>query len=75
MRAAAVSVCVTFNWLFNMAVALAFPSLLDIFWAGWNFLFFAVMTFLAFVFVKRLLPETKGRSLEAIERELTGASG
>jgi sugar porter (SP) family MFS transporter len=71
-RATAVSVCVTFNWLFNMAVALAFPSLLDIFGAGWNFLFFAVMTFLAFVFVKRLLPETKGRSLEAIERELTG---
>jgi hypothetical protein len=24
------------------------------------------------VYVKRLLPETKGRSLEAIERELTG---
>ncbi len=72
VRATAVSVCVTFNWLFNMAVALAFPSLLDIFGAGWNFLFFAVMTFLAFVFVKRLLPETKGRSLEAIERDLTG---
>jgi hypothetical protein len=31
-----------------------------------------VMTFLAFVFVQRLLPETKGRSLEEIERELTG---
>jgi hypothetical protein len=30
------------------------------------------MTFLAFVFVQRLLPETKGRSLEQIERDLTG---
>jgi hypothetical protein len=30
------------------------------------------MTFLAFVFVQRLLPETKGRSLEEIERSLTG---
>ncbi|MCD2195746.1 sugar porter family MFS transporter [Actinomycetospora endophytica] len=72
IRATGVAVCVTFNWLFNMAVALAFPSLLDIFGAGWNFLFFAVMTFLAFVFVQRLLPETKGRSLEQIERDLTG---
>jgi sugar porter (SP) family MFS transporter len=72
VRAAGVSICVTFNWLFNMAVALAFPSLLDAFGAGWNFLFFAVMTFLAFVFVQRLLPETKGRSLEEIERSLTG---
>ncbi|GAA4839639.1 sugar porter family MFS transporter [Actinomycetospora corticicola] len=72
VRAAGVSICVTFNWLFNMAVALAFPSLLDTFGAGWNFLFFAVMTFLAFVFVQRLLPETKGRSLEEIERSLTG---
>ncbi|WP_433798437.1 sugar porter family MFS transporter [Actinomycetospora sp. CA-084318] len=72
VRAAGVSICVTFNWLFNMAVALAFPSLLEAFGAGWNFLFFAVMTFLAFVFVQRLLPETKGRSLEEIERSLTG---
>jgi sugar porter (SP) family MFS transporter len=71
-RATGVAVCVTFNWLFNMAVALAFPSLLDIFGAGWNFPFFAVMTFLAFVFVQRLLPGTKGRSLEQIERDLTG---
>ncbi|MFC6064556.1 sugar porter family MFS transporter [Streptomyces ochraceiscleroticus] len=70
LRAAAVSLCVIFNWLFNMAVALVFPSLLDTFGAGANFLFFAVMTFLAFVFVRKLLPETKGRSLEEIEQDL-----
>lgn len=70
LRAAAVSLCVIFNWLFNMVVALAFPSLLDTFGAGANFLFFAVMTFLAFVFVRKLLPETKGRSLEEIEQDL-----
>jgi hypothetical protein len=32
--------------------------------------FFAVMTALAFLFVTKLMPETKGRNLEAIEREL-----
>jgi sugar porter (SP) family MFS transporter len=70
IRAAAVSLCCLFNWLFNMIVALVFPSLLAAWGAGINFLFFAVMTFLAFVFVKKLLPETKGRSLEEIENDL-----
>lgn len=70
VRAGAVAFCVTFNWLFNMTVALAFPSLLDAFGAGWNFLFFALTTALAYLYATRLLPETKGRSLEQIERDL-----
>ena len=75
IRAGAVGVCVIFIWLFNLIVALAFPSLLSALGAGPNFLFFAVMTALAFLFVQKLVPETKGRSLEAIERDLLhGAS-
>jgi len=75
IRAGAVGVCVIFIWLFNLIVALAFPSLLSALGAGPNFVFFAVMTALAFLFVKKLVPETKGRSLEAIERDLLhGAS-
>ncbi|SHL93199.1 MFS transporter, sugar porter (SP) family [Streptomyces yunnanensis] len=70
IRAAAVSLCVLFNWLFNMIVALVFPSLLHAWGAGVNFLFFAGTTLLAYLFVQRLLPETKGRSLEEIEAEL-----
>ncbi|MET7800678.1 sugar porter family MFS transporter [Streptomyces decoyicus] len=70
IRAAAVSLCVLFNWLFNMIVALVFPSLLHAWGAGINFLFFAGTTLLAFLFVQRLLPETKGRSLEEIEQDL-----
>ena len=74
VRASAVGTCVTFNWLFNMVVTLAFPILLKKFGAGYNFLFFVLMTLLAFLFVKKMLPETKGRSLEEIERELLGGS-
>ncbi|MFP5021724.1 sugar porter family MFS transporter [Pseudonocardia phyllosphaerae] len=70
VRAGAVGFCVTFNWLFNMTVALLFPSLLEIFGAGWNFVFFAVTTALAYLFSTMLLPETKGRTLEEIERSL-----
>lgn len=70
VRAGAVGLCVVFNWLFNLVVALAFPSLLATFGAGLNFLFFAVMTGLAFLFVSKLMPETKGRSLEDIGNDL-----
>lgn len=70
IRASAVGLCVLFNWLFNMIVALVFPSLLHAWGAGINFLFFAGTTLLAFLFVQRLLPETKGRSLEEIEQDL-----
>lgn len=70
VRAGAVGVCVIFNWLFNLAVALAFPPLLSAFGPGLNFLFFAVMTACEFLFAKLLLPETKGRSLEDIENDL-----
>lgn len=70
VRAGAVGLCVVFNWLFNLLVALAFPTLLATFGAGLNFLFFAVMTGLAFLFVSRLMPETKGRSLEDIGEDL-----
>ena len=53
-----------------MTVALLFPSLLEAFGAGWNFLFFAMTTAAAYIYATRLLPETKGRSLEEIERDL-----
>ncbi|MFJ3639450.1 sugar porter family MFS transporter [Streptomyces sp. NPDC090108] len=75
IRAGAVGVCVVFNWLFNMAVALVFPSLLSAWGAGANFVIFAVTTFLSGVFVKRLLPETRGRTLEQIERDLLHRGG
>lgn len=74
IRAGAMGLCTTLNWLFNLAVALAFPSLLSIFGAAPNFFFFACTTFLALMFAWRLLPETKGRSLEEIERDLVGSN-
>ena len=48
-----------------------FPTLLARFGAGPTFLFFAVTSFLALIFAWRLLPETKGKSPEAIEQQLT----
>ncbi|RRO14109.1 sugar porter family MFS transporter [Saccharopolyspora rhizosphaerae] len=72
MRGSAVGICLVFNWLFNMAVALVFPVLLDITGPGAMFLFFALMAALSSWFVHRGLIETKGKSLEAIEQEVLG---
>ncbi|GAB3693235.1 sugar porter family MFS transporter [Saccharopolyspora tripterygii] len=74
MRGSAVGICLVFNWLFNMAVALVFPVLLDITGPGVMFLFFALMAVLSFWFVQRGLIETKGKSLEAIEQEVLGTA-
>lgn len=72
IRAGAMGMTTTLNWLFNLTVALIFPTFLARFGAAPNFFFFAVMTFLALMFAWRLLPETKGKSLEEIEAQLTG---
>lgn len=76
MRGSAVGVCLIFNWLFNMLVALVFPVLLDLFGPGPMFLFFALMAVLAYWFVRSGLIETKGKSLEEIEAQVlrSGAS-
>ena len=72
MRGAAVGLCLVFNWLFNMAVSLVFPVLLDSLGSGPIFLFFAVMAVLGLWFVHSGLLETKGRSLEEIEAKVLG---
>ncbi|RKQ36864.1 sugar porter family MFS transporter [Kocuria tytonis] len=72
IRSGAMGMTTTLNWLFNLTVALVFPIFLARFGAAPNFFFFALMTFLALMFAWRLLPETKGKSLEEIEAQLTG---
>ncbi|OYO05292.1 sugar porter family MFS transporter [Enemella evansiae] len=73
IRAGAMGITTTLNWLFNLTVALIFPTFLAMFGAAPNFYFFALTTFLALMFAWRLLPETKGKSLEEIEAQLVGS--
>ena len=60
------------NWGANFIVSLLFPVLLASIGEGPVFLLFAVVNVVAFVFVRRRVPETKGRSLEEIEADLRG---
>jgi hypothetical protein len=76
VRGTAMGVALFLHWGANFAVAQTFPIMLKAWGPGPVFLGYAAMGVLAFLFVKRLVPETKGRSLEEIEGDLhKGPSG
>lgn len=61
------------NWLGNFIVSQFFLVLLDAFHnnVGGPFAIFGVFAALSIPFVLRFVPETKGKSLEQIEEEMT----
>jgi sugar porter (SP) family MFS transporter len=67
MRGRAMGVATVANWGSNLVVALTFLSLLHSLGRPWTFWLYAVIGVVAWVFVYRLVPETKGRTLEEIE--------
>ena len=74
-RGRGMSVASVANWGANLVVALVFLDLMRLIGAGGTFLLFAALTVAAVAFTWRMVPETKGRSLEEIEREMNGAAG
>jgi MFS family permease len=64
MRAIALGLCTAVNWMANFVVALLFPQLAESIGLGWIYGGFAFFALLSFLFVKRLVPETKGMELE-----------
>jgi len=58
------------HWIMAAAIAFSFPYLSEKAGGGNTFLFFSVMMVLQLLFVWRLMPETKGKSLEQIETNL-----
>lgn len=67
VRGVAMSVPVLTQWIANAVMVLLFPSALNQMGQVPTFGFLAAMSLLQGAFVWRLLPETKGRSLEEIE--------
>jgi SP family arabinose:H+ symporter-like MFS transporter len=58
------------HWIFAALLTTFFPMFVTAFPAGYVFLFFCFMMVLQLVWVKLMVPETKGRSLEEIQRDL-----
>jgi sugar porter (SP) family MFS transporter len=61
------------HWFMNAAIQLAFPMVVAQIGRSAPFTFFAVMTAVQFVVVLLVYPETKGQTLEALQRRLVRA--
>lgn len=68
VRGRAMSVAIFFLWIAVFAVSQTFPMLQSSIGEAWTFWFYMLMSILAFFFVWRMVPETKGRTLEEIEK-------
>jgi len=70
IRGAAMSVAVTSLWIACFILTYTFPFLKDNLGPAGTFWLYAAICVAGFVFILRKLPETKGKSLEEIERQL-----
>jgi sugar porter (SP) family MFS transporter len=69
-RAAGQSLGSATHWIFAALLTTFFPALVSNFAPGYIFLFFCGMMTLQLLWVRTLVPETKGVSLEEIQRRL-----
>ena len=58
------------HWIFAALLTLFFPAMVTAFSPGIVFAFFGFMMILQLVWVKLMVPETKGRSLEQVQHDL-----
>ena len=68
IRGIAMSICTVSNFAFNFFVVASFPVLLHRIGGALTFWMFGVVSLLCIIFVYFFVPETKGISLEQIER-------
>lgn len=68
IRGLAMSICIFILWVAVFIVSQTFPMLKEAIGVGYTFWIYMVMAILAFVFVWRMIPETKGKTLEEIEK-------
>ena len=59
------------HWFMAALISFSFPAISEILGGGTTFLIFAIMMVLQLLFVLRLMPETKGKSLEMIQSEIS----
>ena len=70
VRGLAMGVATLLNRLISGAIALSFLSLTRTLTPTGTFASFAVIALLACAFIRRFIPETKGRALEEVEQEM-----
>lgn len=68
IRSSSEGLAATFNWGSNLVVTLTFLTLVQRFGASSTFFLYALFAVAAWIFSYKYVPETKGRTLEEIER-------
>jgi MFS family permease len=60
------------HWIMAAIISWTFPSIVELIPNGgmYSFIFYSFMMFLSFLFIWKVMPETKGRSLEEIQKQL-----
>jgi MFS family permease len=74
IRGAAMAVCVSALWVACFILTYTFPTLNAKLGPAGTFWLYGAICVAGFIFIKFKLPETKGKSLEQIERELVDES-
>ena len=70
VRGVAMSICTFALWVGCCTLTFSFPSMNAALGSSGTFWIYSAICFCAFVFLYRRCPETKGKSLEELEREL-----
>jgi predicted MFS family arabinose efflux permease len=68
IRGRAMAIATVALWLADFAVSLTFPVIADRLHESFAFWLYAGMCLINMIFIWAVLPETKGKSLEEIER-------
>jgi SP family arabinose:H+ symporter-like MFS transporter len=68
IRGRAMAIATAALWIADFAVSLSFPVIADKLHESFAFWLYAAMCAIDFVFIATMLPETKGKTLEEIER-------
>jgi MFS transporter, SP family, arabinose:H+ symporter len=69
-RAAGQALGCSTHWIFAALITTFFPGMVTAFAPGYVFAFFCFMMVLQLIWVRMMVPETKGASLEAIQHQL-----
>ena len=70
MRAVAVATATFFLWIGSFTLTLSFPLLNSGLGTSGTFWIYTAICVAAFIYLRRAMPETKGKSLEELEKEL-----
>jgi MFS family permease len=70
IRGAAMSICVSALWIACFVLTVTFKPINAALGAAGTFWLYGVISLVGFLVIRWLVPETKGKSLEEIEREL-----